>query len=358
MALTTEQQTSHLSRLQQEILAWDYYRMGGEDDPGAAAGRTLREVPKTFASINEYLDVFEPLVLEECAAQVCRGEEGDARPSNVAAVLSSERVDGFHVVKFVLGEEAMREFRDNDLILAAKTDPAPDKDETKTNDPRKEATTGKGDKDKDRDEDEDEDDDAERGGKKDDKGDAKEDDSYEDPSRASHITHTTYENMYALGFVDGRDSRNVMRVRFHLPEAGGGQGVFKRRAALTEDDFTRFRSVRNALATPKKAWYLMHLANMSTIAREWLALHAFPALPFAHTILGGKPAAKAAHSSWELPEPLSKAIESAYNGEMTFPPGTLPFFFQSRLSPAPAREVPPLQCPSPCADDEIFDSRL
>ena len=58
MALTTEQQTSHLSRLQQEILAWDYYRMGGEDDPGAAAGRTLREVPKTFASINEYLDVF------------------------------------------------------------------------------------------------------------------------------------------------------------------------------------------------------------------------------------------------------------------------------------------------------------
>ena len=118
-----------------------------------------------------------------------------------------------------------------------------------------------------------------------------------------------------------------MRVRFHLPEAGGGQGVFKRRAALTDDDFTRFRSMRNALATPKKAWYLMHLANMSTIAREWLALHAFPALPFAHTILGGKPAAKAAHSSWELPEPLSKAIESAYNGEMTFPPGTLPFFF-------------------------------
>ena len=314
MALTTEQQTSHLSRLQQEILAWDYYRMGGEDDPGAAAGRTLREVPKTFASINEYLDVFEPLVLEECAAQVCRGEEGDARPSNVAAVLRSERVDGFHVVKFVLGEEAMREFRDNDLILAAKTDPAPDA-ETKTNDPKKEATTGKGDKDK-----------AVEGGnasggKKDKKGDAKEDADGDD-ERAS-----AYENMYALGFVDGRDSRNVMRVRFHLPEAGGGHGVFKRRAALMDDDFTRFRSMRNALATPKKAWYLMHLANMSTIAREWLALHAFPALPFAHTILGGKPAAKAAHSSWELPEPLSKAIESAYNGEMTLPPGKLPLFF-------------------------------
>jgi hypothetical protein len=34
----------------------------GEDDPGASGGRKLREVPMTFSSINEYLDVFEPLV--------------------------------------------------------------------------------------------------------------------------------------------------------------------------------------------------------------------------------------------------------------------------------------------------------
>ena len=84
MSLTAEQQTSHLSRLQQEVLAWDYYRMGGEDDPGASGGRKLREVPKKFASIQEYLDVFEPLVLEECAAQVCRGaslDEDGTRPA-------------------------------------------------------------------------------------------------------------------------------------------------------------------------------------------------------------------------------------------------------------------------------------
>ena len=143
--------------------------------------------------------------------------------------------------------------------------------------------------------------------------------------------------MFALGFVDGRDSRNVMRVRFHLPEASGGQGVFKRRAALTDDDFTRFRSMRNALATPKSAWYLMHLANMSTIAREWLALHAFPALPFAHTILGGTPAPKAAHSSWELPEPLSKAIESAYNGERCRPARPELFFLVFGFRPAAPR---------------------
>lgn len=329
MALTTEQQTSHLSRLQQEILAWDYYRMGGEDDPGAAAGRTLREVPKTFASINEYLDVFEPLVLEECAAQVCRGEEGDTRPSNVGAVLSSERLDGFHVVKFVLGEEAMREFRDNDLVLVAKTDPAPNVERTSEGDAKKGSkkeetkdSKAKGEDKKDKD----------KKGKKGDKKEVKDEAEDEDEDKES----SEFETMFALGFVDGRDSRNVMRVRFHLPEASGGQGVFKRRAALTDDDFTRFRSMRNALATPKSAWYLMHLANMSTIAREWLALHAFPALPFAHTILGGTPAPKAAHSSWELPEPLSKAIESAYNGERCRPARPELFFLVFWFSdPAP-----------------------
>jgi hypothetical protein len=51
MSLTAEQQTSHLSRLQQEVLAWDYYRMGGEDDPGASGRRTVREVPNKFTSI-------------------------------------------------------------------------------------------------------------------------------------------------------------------------------------------------------------------------------------------------------------------------------------------------------------------
>ena len=125
MALTTEQQTSHLSRLQQEVLTWDYYRMGGEEDAGASSGRTLREVPYTFASITEYLDVFEPLVLEECAAQLVRGDEEDIHPSTIGAVFRSERREGFHVVQFILGEEAMSEFHDNDLILVSKTDPRP-----------------------------------------------------------------------------------------------------------------------------------------------------------------------------------------------------------------------------------------
>jgi hypothetical protein len=35
--------------------------------------------------------------------QVCRGEDDYSRPANIGAVFKSERVNGFHVVQFVLG---------------------------------------------------------------------------------------------------------------------------------------------------------------------------------------------------------------------------------------------------------------
>jgi hypothetical protein len=57
---------------------------------------------------------------------------------------------------------------------------------------------------------------------------------------------------------------------------------------------------------------------MSTIAREWLALHAFPSLPFADTVMSGKVQARAPHSVWELPPPLLNAMNAAYNGAFFF----------------------------------------
>ena len=333
MALTTEQQTCHLSRLQQEVLAWDYYRMGAEDDLGASGGRKLRKVPMTFSSITEYLDVFEPLVLEECAAQVCRGEEGEdgKRPANIGAVFRCERNNGFHVVQFILTEEAMKEFHDNDLILISKTDPTVELDDgggdgsAKDAAPEKEAKKPEAALDAataaaaaaamvdgaDADAPPPEGVEAEPGAD----AEADGEERVDDPEAMSRI--------YAFGYVDGRDSRNKMRIRLYLPENTAKVHVSnatkdaKKRGVIQQqqdDDHARFRAMRNALAAPKSAWYLMHLANMSTIAREWLALHAFPSLPFAHTILSGKSLPKAAHASWELPGPLNKALNSAYNG--------------------------------------------
>jgi len=369
MALTTEQQTSHLSRLQQEVLAWDYYRLlSGPRGHGGASrrgGRALRDVPRTFASVHEYLDVFEPLVLEECAAQIARGDEEEPRRSDIGAVFRTDRVDGFHVVRFILGEDAMARFHDNDLILVSKE---PFSDEAETRALRAAAAEEDGREYEDADEET--------------AGDRSE--SNPKPPNSPSRPFAREDRTHALGYVDGRDSRNAMRVRFFLPEpraalaasadarrrkkaaaAGGGGGgppeeeptVTTKRAnrrgaaaaaqkaaaqkattdalEAAEDgstpggggagapeearDLARFRSVRNALASPGGAWYLTHLANMSTIAREWLALHAFPGLPFAHAILSGKPAvAGRARSSWELPAPLEKSMAAAYNGAIFF----------------------------------------
>ena len=353
MALTTEQQTSHLSRLQQEVLSWDYFTMDdGQTRSDAARRRALRDVPKTFASVTEYLDVFEPLVLEECAAQIARGgDEEETRPaghdaSTIGAVFSSQRVDGFHVVQFILGEEQMAGFHDNDVILVSKTDPEEalpetggdlddDDDAKKTSSSRNTSTA--------------------TGGEASTRVPTVVDDPHDDPIEGLRDVH-------ALGYVDGRDSRNMMRVRLYLPEpssafsAGGaadrtatnrkdikggkggkdGKGTThphpQKKAAVqdgkSEEDFVRFRAVRNALASPKSAWYLTRLANMSTIAREWLALRAFPSLPFAHAILGGKVEVRGSkptkngdetrnaeeHAPWELPKPLAAAMKRAYNG--------------------------------------------
>jgi senataxin len=207
MALTTEQQTSHLSRLQQTVLSWDYFTMDdGQTRSDATRKRALRDVPKTFASVNEYLDVFEPLVLEECAAQISRGDEEETRRSGrgspIGAVFRSTRVDGFHVVQFILGEDAMAGFHDNDLILVSKTDP---------NDALPErALDRRADADADDSSDATEDDEK-----------AKSKSTRQPPSTSVDDQHGDPEglhNVHALGYVDGRDSRNMMRVRFFLPE--------------------------------------------------------------------------------------------------------------------------------------------
>jgi len=81
-------QASHLVRFQEIVLSWDYWSLRG-----GAKGRPLRRVPQRFESYKarapiwshaecaphsclnqEYLDIFEPLILEECRAQVLRGE--------------------------------------------------------------------------------------------------------------------------------------------------------------------------------------------------------------------------------------------------------------------------------------------
>ena len=44
--------------------------------------------------------------------------------------------------------------------------------------------------------------------------------------------------------------------------------------------------MRSALAVPDSQWYLLRLANMSTLLREWIALHLMSTLACVDALLG------------------------------------------------------------------------
>ena len=52
--------------------------------------------------------------------------------------------------------------------------------------------------------------------------------------------------------------------------------------------------MREALRGGRREWYLLRLANLSTIMREWAALHALERLAFRGTLLAAAPAQSAA----------------------------------------------------------------
>ena len=84
-----------LEEMSKEVLAWDLYHM-----LAGKAMYSLRDVPVRFSSVDEYLDVFDPLLLEECRAQTLRSlHENDGREHHVL-LRSVEPLEPFRIVHF------------------------------------------------------------------------------------------------------------------------------------------------------------------------------------------------------------------------------------------------------------------
>lgn len=86
--------------------------------------RKLKEVPVSFQSPNEYVDILRPLVLEEFKAQLhsCFLEMSSSEEMccGTLSVLSVERIDDFHLVRCIHDDSdsaGSRSFSENDLIL-------------------------------------------------------------------------------------------------------------------------------------------------------------------------------------------------------------------------------------------------
>ncbi|XVE91125.1 hypothetical protein DITRI_Ditri20bG0129600 [Diplodiscus trichospermus] len=90
----------------------------------------LKEIPVSFQSPEQYVNIFRPLVLEEFKAQLYNTSlemsSWEEMYCGTISVLSVERVDDFHLVRFVYDGDnstASKSFSENDLVLLSKEPP-------------------------------------------------------------------------------------------------------------------------------------------------------------------------------------------------------------------------------------------
>jgi len=62
--------------------------------------------------------------------------------------------------------------------------------------------------------------------------------------------------------------------------------------------------MRAGLSTANSCWYLLRLCSLSTLIREWTALHALPSLVFRDVLLSAKPPVKDGKQALFIPQVL------------------------------------------------------
>uniref|UniRef100_A0A7S0WSL5 Helicase ATP-binding domain-containing protein n=1 Tax=Chlamydomonas leiostraca TaxID=1034604 RepID=A0A7S0WSL5_9CHLO len=236
------------TKLQRILLSWDYWDLVRKSNEGGGPFETLRTVPNSFADMKEYKEVFEPLILEECCAQILRGvEEGEVLEPHPCVMSTSEQKDDFLFARLALEQEASRGYGDNDLVLLCKENPWNDEEE------------------------------GSRG--------------------AAHELH-------ALGYCEGHEGEQSIRVKFMLTDdsqLGSTAGL------------NRVRAMRAGLTAPGSCWWLLKLANMSTISREWVALQHAHVCPFIDTLLACKPRSAPSNKHMDIPPGMAGTMESQCN---------------------------------------------
>lgn len=112
------------------ILEIDYFETVGLASAGEDRSQIvskLKEVPMYFQSPEQYMEIFRPLVLEEFKAQLHSSflemSSLEEMYFGSLSVMLVERVDDFHLVRFVYDENdsaASKSFSENDLVLLTK----------------------------------------------------------------------------------------------------------------------------------------------------------------------------------------------------------------------------------------------
>ncbi|KAL4853029.1 putative helicase MAGATAMA 3 [Chlorella vulgaris] len=240
-------EAGYASQLADILLSWDYWELERKMADGGGPIAELPTIPKQFASVEDYVRVFEPLLLEECAAQMLRGqEEGQVLTSQpgVIAAAAPAAVGGSLSVRLTLPPGASSSFHENDVLLVSKDSP---------------------------------------------EGEAGD------------------EAQHALAFMEGHEGDQSLRIRFRLTDdaqAGNARGL------------QRAKAMRKALVRVGSQWWVLKLAGMSTVMREWAAIHCLAHMPFRDVLLRAKPSQSllAARGKLEVPPLMRETMQKTYNG--------------------------------------------
>ncbi|EAZ28038.1 hypothetical protein OsJ_12005 [Oryza sativa Japonica Group] len=115
---------STMDRFHKIVLSWDYVRLVADSKGGQQQAKGLGRVKNTYASVAEYLAVFEPLLFEEVKAQIVQGrsdeEEEAGQDWQKGIVASCTESEGFHKVSMAVLDDFREMVSENDLLLLSK----------------------------------------------------------------------------------------------------------------------------------------------------------------------------------------------------------------------------------------------
>ncbi|OMJ18299.1 Helicase sen1 [Smittium culicis] len=106
-----------LNKLHLIILAWSYEDIN-KLPPNLP--RSLKKVPNSFSSVEEYNNIFEPMLLSECWSQLQRSiEETSELPTFSATIQSRTSVDKFGDISLLLDASDASQWAENDMLVLA-----------------------------------------------------------------------------------------------------------------------------------------------------------------------------------------------------------------------------------------------
>ncbi|RMZ53306.1 hypothetical protein APUTEX25_004794 [Auxenochlorella protothecoides] len=245
-------ESGYAAQLQEIVQSWDYWQLERDVTDGKGPISQLPTIPKTFSSVQAYTSTFQPLLLEEAAAQLLRGQdEGSVALSQRCVVAACEdKGEGRLLLVLTLPPGVNSSFSENDVVLVSRDDPQSEE--------------------------------------------------------------STDEVHHALGMVAGHEGEQSLRVRFNLSEvAQAGSAAGTARQVVGWDWVKRMSAL---LPVAGSGWWLLRLANTSTIQREWAAVHCMAHSPLHDVLLSAKPSSSGvAAKQLEAPPRMLEAMAESYN---------------------------------------------